>query len=131
MSDTTRHLPIDDTRLGGRVSQPGLALTVMVPAKKSWRHRPPVAVVAPVIDLSVTGARLGLEDASTVATGTHLAVHHKRGRGLVVVRHVQATSHGVHCGVEFVELDDRLRELVYERLAGERAEQDWRWQSNH
>ena len=119
-----------ETRLGERVPRPGLALTVLVPARRTWRTRRPVAVVAPVVDLSVTGARLKLASAPPVVTGARLAVEHALGRGVVIVRHLAPCAEGVECGVEFLELDDRLRELVYERLAGDRAEEDWRWQAD-
>ena len=90
-------------------------------AQGKWVRRPERATI---VDLSLRGARIRARTNDAIKVGSFVDIRVGRGRGIVEVRRIEGSHEPsiAYFGVQFVELDSRLRDLVVDRL--ERRSED-------
>jgi hypothetical protein len=113
--------PEHDRRLVARAPVQGAQLTwrPLVARKPFSLDRPPG--VAGLIDLSVTGAGIRAAADARIGVGTRVIVEVPGGGGVVLVRRVDngAQPNETIYGVEFLQKDDQLTQLINDTLAAE------------
>jgi hypothetical protein len=98
-----------------------------VPKKRFSRR--PANETATVLELSVTGALMRAKSNLRIEHGSHVAIGTSVGRGVVAVQRIEPDDidHWLF-GVSFVALDEPLRELIYDTVAGDRPDDlESRW----
>lgn len=103
-------------RIGRRVERPGLAMTWRPAARerprvtrRATRRQP----TAEVIDLSVTGAKVRVVENDPLYIGCQVTIGLEGGSGTAAVRRLEPGSdHTTIYGIQFLQLDARLREVV-------------------
>lgn len=118
-----------DRRLGSRLRVAAGAPVrwlPLAPTKLLRRARHPQR--AWVVDLSITGARIKAPVDSTIVRGSHVEIEVKQARGIVRVRRIDVAidPRMALYGVEFLQLDPPLKELIDRTLAAHRPNEP-RW----
>ena len=121
--------PTYDRRLGSRIPvavDAPVSWLPLTPAKRFRRPRQPQR--AWIIDLSVTGARINAPTDRPIVRGSHVEIEVNHARGIVRVRRIDATANPAMAlyGVEFLQLDPPLQDLMSKTLAAHRPNQP-RW----
>ena len=85
-----------------------------------WARRPQRATI---VDVSLRGARIRARRNDAIRVGSFVDIRIGRGRGLVEVRRIQDSHEPsiAYFGVQFVELDSRLKDLVLDLTRSDRA----------
>jgi hypothetical protein len=92
----------------------------LAPTKLFRRPRRPQR--AWVVDLSITGARIKAPVDSAIVQGSHVEIEVQHARGIVRVQHIDVAIDPAMAlyGVEFLQLDPNLNELIDRTLAAHR-----------
>jgi PilZ domain len=115
-----------DRRIGRRVEPSGLMLS-WSPAIREKRRLPgrgsKRAAEAEILDLSLSGARVMVVENDQLHRGCQVAIGLDGGRGTASVRRIEpAPANRSVYGIQFLELDARLREVVNRLVAEARAQ---------
>jgi len=108
-----------DHRLADRY-QASIPCVLVFPGKRRLLGRAPeVSVDAEIVTVSINGADVVLaapDRAPSVAVGDALSFRCDDMDGLGVVRHMERTDGGLDLGIQFTQLSDELRTVLYEAM---------------
>lgn len=95
-----------------------ISLRWRVQGRRIWRARR-----ATIVDVSVTGARISAPTDEVIVIGKLMDINIRGARGVVEVRRVEVSPNPTlaYYGVQFVQLDRQLKDLVLQLTRGERT----------
>jgi hypothetical protein len=99
---------------------------VWFPPTRTFLGTRPKKAAAEIVDLSVSGALLQGPANGKVHPGTLAELELEGAVGVVEVRHVKATDDpdSFHYGVQFLRMEPKLRQRVYDLVAEHRGDID-------
>lgn len=127
---------LEGRRIGRRTPAGGLTIAwhlVDVVDKPRWgRRRVTVAreETAELLDLSLSGAKVAVDEVDPIPVGTQVRIAIERDEGTAIVRRVEPGPDGTSIyGIHFLQLSPPLQAQFAKLLEGDRGYLESRWKS--
>lgn len=132
LTDMFRHSGPEGRRIGRRVDAPDLLIDWHPSGVngRRWGRRPELTPRALVLDLSLTGAKvLVTANQPELQRGTEVRIGlHSASGSCRVVRVEPAAAGRMAYGIEYLELEPALRDVINGLVSADRSSLDQRWE---